>query len=195
MIGTFLGYRRPNGRVAIRNFLAVIAATDAANPVARRLAESIPEAVAVTPLYGRGQLGDDLLLSLQTMVGLGTNPNVYAVLVISLEPVAANRIAAEIAHADKPVEVLSIQGEGGTPRLFTAGVRILKGWARDARRLRREEMPLAHLTVGLECGGSDTTSGLVANPSIGLVTDRLIDAGGTAIFSEPVECLGGESIL
>lgn len=195
MTDTFFAYRRSDGRIAIRNFLAVISATDAANPVARRLAASVPEAVAITPLYGRGQLGEDLELSVRTMVGLGTNPNVYAVLVVSLEPVAANRIAKEIARVGKPVEVLSIQGEGGTPRLFTRGTRILRAWAREARRLRRERTRIAELSVGLECGGSDATSGLVANPAIGLVTDRLIGAGGTAIFSEPVECLGGEAIL
>ncbi|MFQ5657412.1 MAG: UxaA family hydrolase [Candidatus Methylomirabilales bacterium] len=195
MTDTLLVYHRPDGRVAIRNFMAVISASDAANPVARRLAGSVPEAVAITPLYGRGQLGEDFALSVRTMVGLGTNPNVYAVLVVGLEPVAAERIAQGIARTGKRVEVLSIQKEGGTPRLFGHGSQILHAWAGKAAHIRRQPATLAELSVGLECGGSDTTSGLVANPAIGLVADRLIDAGGTAIFSEPVECLGGEAIL
>src|SRR5690606_5827206 len=83
-----LAFSRPDGRRAIRNFIAIIAATDAANPVVRRLADAVPGCVAITPLYGRGQLGDDLALSVRTMIGLGSNPNVYATLVVSLEEAA-----------------------------------------------------------------------------------------------------------
>ena len=85
---TLSAFLRADGRVGIRNYLAVIAATDAANPVARRIAAAVPGAVAITPLYGRGQLGADLALSVNTMIGLGTNPNVYGALVVSLEAVA-----------------------------------------------------------------------------------------------------------
>jgi altronate dehydratase large subunit len=189
------GFRRKNGTVGLRNYLAVIAATDAANPVARRIAASVPGGVAITPLYGRGQLGKDLEQSINTMAGLGINPNVYAALIVSLEPVAGGRVAERIAASGKPVEALSIQGAPGTTRLQQASKAILDVWAADAARLVRTAMDPGELVIGLECGGSDTTSGIVSNPAIGIVADQLIDWGASVIFSEPVECLGGEDAL
>lgn len=192
---TLTAFRRADGRVGIRNYLAVIAATDAANPVVRRIAAAVPGAVAITPLYGRGQLGEDLALSVRTMIGLGSNPNVYGTLVVSLETVAGSRVADGIAAKATRCALMGIQEEGGTPRLFEKAVALLREWKRETDLLKRSPIALSELVVGLECGGSDTTSGLVANPAIGLLTDRIIDEGGTAIFSEPVECLGGESVL
>lgn len=192
---TLSAFRRADGRVGIRNYLAVIAATDAANPVVRRIAAAVPGAVAITPLYGRGQLGEDLALSVRTMIGLGSNPNVYAALVVGLETAAGSRVAEGIAQRGTRWAVMGIQEEGGTPPLFEKAVALLRDWKREADALKRSPIGLAELVVGLECGGSDTTSGLVANPAIGLLTDRVIDEGGTAIFSEPVECLGGETAL
>jgi altronate dehydratase large subunit len=188
-------YRRADGRVGIRNYLAVIAATDAANPVARRIAAAVPGAVAITPLYGRGQLGADLAQSVRTMIGLGSNPNVYGTLVVSLETVAGRRILEGVQSKTVHSALMGIQEEGGTPRLFEKAVALLRKWKLEADRLERTPVDLSDLVVGLECGGSDTTSGLVANPAIGLLTDGVVDAGGTAIFSEPVECLGGEPAL
>jgi altronate dehydratase large subunit len=189
------GFRRTDGRIGIRNYLAVIAATDAANPVVRRIAGAVPGAVAITPLYGRGQLGEDLALSVRTMIGLGSNPNVYGALVVSLEQVAGSRVAEGISPKVSRSALMGIQEEGGTPKLFERAVALLREWKREADALKRAPVALSELVIGLECGGSDTTSGLVANPAIGLVTDRIIDASGTAIFSEPVECLGGEAAL
>lgn len=189
------GFRRTNGAIGTRNYLAVIAVTDAANPVARRIAAAVPSAVAITPLYGRGQLGDDLELSIRTMAGLGANPNVYGVLTVSLEPVAGDRVAGLIAKAGTAVESLSIQGSLGTGKLQKTAYGILSEWEKQAARMRRTEFEPGELTIGLECGGSDTSSGLVSNPAIGLVSDRLIDWGAKVVFSEPVECLGAEDVL
>lgn len=191
----FKAYRRGDGRIGIRNLLLVMAVTDAGNPVARSIAAHVSGAVAVAPPYGRGQLGEDLEQTVRTFVGLGLSPNVYAVLVVSLEPVAGARVAESIARYGKPVESLSIQAEHGTQGVRRKGIRLLRVWERDAKRLSREKASFGELCIGLECGGSDATSELVSNPAIGIITDRLIDSGGTAIFSEPVECLGGEVIL
>lgn len=190
-----MAYKRPDGRRGIRNLIAVIGATDAANPVVRRLAAAVPDCVPITPLYGRGQLGADLEQSVRTMIGLGSHPNVYAALVVSLEKVAGSRVLEGIAAKGTRCAQMGIQEEGGTPAVFEKGVELLTQWRQDAVQLVREPAELKEFIVGLECGGSDTTSGLVSNPAIGLVTDLLIDQGGTAIFSEPVECLGGESSL
>ena len=195
MDDTWLGFRRADGAVGLRNILAVISATDAANPVARRLAAQVPDAVALTPLYGRGQLGDDLDLSIRTMAGLGLNPNVYAVLIVSLEPVAGGRVADLIARGGKRVASLSIQGECGTANVLAVGTKILEGWQAETAKLTRTPFAPSDLTIGLECGGSDASSGLVSNPAIGLVADRLVDAGARLVFSEPVELLGGEAAL
>lgn len=192
---SLMAYTRPDGRRGIRNLLAIVAATDAANPVARRLAAAVPDCVAITPLYGRGQLGEDLALSIRTMVGLGSHPNVYATLVVSLERVAGSRVYEGICAAGTPCEVMGIQEEGGTPALFEKGRQLLQQWHGEAQELQRQPAALSEFVIGLECGGSDTTSGLVANPAIGVVTDLIVDSGGTAIFSEPVECLGGEAAL
>lgn len=189
------GFRRKSGAIGLRNYLAVIAATDAANPVARKIAASVPGAVAITPLYGRGQLGADLELSINTMAGLANNPNVFATLIVSLEPVAGSRVAERIAGSGKPVEAFSIQGALGTANLQNASKKVLEAWAIDADRMARTAMDAGELVIGLECGGSDTTSGLVSNPAIGIVADQLIDWGAKVIFSEPVECLGGEDAL
>ena len=192
---TIMAYRRPDGRRGLRNYIAVIGATDAANPVVRRIAAAVPGCVPITPLYGRGQLGEDLAQSVRTMIGLGSNPNVFATLVVSLERVAGSRVAEGIRAAGTRCELMGIQEEGGTPALFEKAVPILQQWVSEASELRREPAALREFVIGLECGGSDTTSGLVANPAIGVVTDHVVDAGGIAIFSEPVECLGGEEAL
>ena len=192
---TIMAFRRPDGRRALRNYIAVIGATDAANPVVRRIVAAVPGCVAITPLYGRGQLGEDLLQSVRTMIGLGSHPNVFATLVVSLERVAGSRVAEGIRAAGTRCELMGIQEEGGTPALFAKAVPLLTQWSSEAMALRREPAALSEFVIGLECGGSDTTSGLVANPAIGVVTDYVVDAGGVAIFSEPVECLGGEEAL
>jgi altronate dehydratase large subunit len=129
------------------------------------------------------------------MIGLGTNPNVYGALVVSLETVAGRRVMEGISARTPRYALMGIQEEGGTPRLFEKAVALLGEWKREVDALTRSSVALSELVIGLECGGSDTTSGLVANPAIGLLTDRVIDEGGTAIFSEPVECLGGEAVL
>lgn len=190
-----MAYKRPDGRRGIRNLIAVIGATDAANPVVRRLAAAVPDCVAITPLYGRGQLGDDLAQSIRTMIGLGSHPNVYATLVVSLEKVAGSRVLEGIAARGTPCRQMGIQEEGGTPALFAKGVEVLKQWHAEAMTMKREPAEPGEFVFGLECGGSDTTSGLVANPAIGIVADHIADQGGITIFSEPVECLGGEASL
>lgn len=189
------GYRRPDGRVGIRNHVAVLAAADNVNPLARQLVAAEPGTVLVRASYGRGQLGEDFELALRTMAGFAAHPNVAECLIVSFEPESAARIAERATKHGRRCETLSLLKEGGFTNALARGREILKGLKRSAGMSVRTPIAAQELVVGLECGGSDTTSGLFGNPSLGAFTDLLIETGGTAVFSEPVECLGGETLL
>jgi altronate dehydratase large subunit len=192
---TLTGYRRASGEVGVRNIVAVMAAADNVNPFVRRLAHGVPGVCCIPASYGRGQLGRDFDITLTAMAGLAGHPNVAECLIISFEPESAERIADRVRARGRDTETLSLLAAGGQTRAVEAGVAMLNAMVQRAKRATRAPMAAADLIIGLECGGSDTTSGLVGNPSLGAFCDRVIDAGGTAIFSEPVECLGGEQLL
>jgi altronate dehydratase large subunit len=161
------------------------------------IAESVPGVAYLQNPYGCGQVGDDLKQTLNTLVGNGLNPNIGAVLVVGLgcESVDANKVADEIAKSGKPVETLIIQKVGGTLRTFKKGVNEVKKMIAAISKSKRKEAPLSKLIVGLECGGSDTTSGLISNPVVGLVSDKLISMNGTVIISEVPEFIGAEHLF
>lgn len=191
----FTGYRRADGRFGIRNHVVVISAMDNANPVVRRVAEQVAGAVPICPTFGRGQLGADYRQHVRTLVGLGTNPNVFGAVVISLEPDSARRVAEGIAATGRPVETLTLEDDGGPVAVTHAAVLKVLRLAQDAAEVGREPVPLSELVLGVECGGSDGTSGLISNPAVGLVADRVVAAGGTVILSEPTEWMGAEHVL
>ncbi|MCB1364486.1 MAG: UxaA family hydrolase [Rhodobacteraceae bacterium] len=191
----FLGYHRPNGQIGIRNHLAVVSAMDNANPVARRIAAGVRGAVPVTAAHGRGQLAEDLEQHDRTLAGYGAHPNVAASLVVSLEPTSAQALAERIAARGTPVEWIAIQTEGGTVNATARGIRILSRLAGVALAARREPAELRDLVLGLECGGSDALSGMTGNSTLGRVSDRVVEAGGTVILSETEEIIGAEHLL
>lgn len=190
-----VGYPRPNGTFGIRNFIVVMAAADNVNPLARHLARAVPGVVLVPASYGRGQLGRDFEITLDTMAGLAAHPNVAGCLVVSFEPESSARIADRARRRGRNVSTISFIECGGLEGTLERGRDILRDMQAAAQAMQPEPVPLGQLVVGLECGGSDTTSGLFGNPALGLFSDWIIDAGGTAIFSEPVECLGGEDAI
>jgi altronate dehydratase large subunit len=100
-----------------------------------------------------------------------------------------------IATAGKPVEIISIQETGGIRKAVARGREVVKRMAEAARKLRRTPMDISRLVVGMKCGGSDTTSGIAANPAIGVMTDMLIDAGAAVVMGEPIEAVGAEEAL
>ncbi len=189
------GYRRPDGSLGIRNHVAVIAAMDNSNSLVRRLATSVRGCVPVFCSHGRGQVGEDYQQHVRTLVGLGSHPNVAAALVVSLEPVTAGRIASGIQKSGRPAQTIALEEAGGTIKALEIGMRTLLEMSISASRLRRERGKVEELIIGVECGGSDGSSGLVSNPALGAVSDRLVQAGGTVIMSETVEWMGGEHIL
>lgn len=191
----FLGYARPDGSHGIRNHVAILAVMDNVNGIVRHLERLVRGTVAVPVWYGRGQFGADDTLFRRTQIGLGRNPNVASVLVISLERVSAEKVAAAIAESGKRVEHISVQDVGGTVEAIAAGMRHLISMVGEASRQRPEPVPLSEMILGVECGGTDTTSGIAANPALGHVADRVVEAGGTVYLSETSEWMGAEQVL
>lgn len=189
------GYLREDGRKGARNFVAVLAAADNVNPLVRQLAERVPGVMCLRASYGRGQMGDDFELALRAMAGLAAHPNIASCLVVSFEPESSIRIAERVAAMGRRVETLAFLKENGLEACIDKGEAILRNMIASAAKAKRVAMAPEELVIGLECGGSDTTSGLFGNPALGIFADRFVDAGGTAVFSEPVECLGGEELL
>lgn len=189
------GYRRENGRKGIRNLVAVLAAADNVNPLARHLAARNPGVVCLPASYGRGQMGRDFQVSLRAMAGLAAHPNVASCLVVSFEPESSERVAKLARKLGRQVATLSFLETGGLQECLDKGSEILRRMRQTTSLVQRVPLAVSELTIGLECGGSDTTSGLFGNPALGAFTDWIADHGGTAIFSEPVECLGGEELL
>jgi altronate dehydratase large subunit len=189
------GYMRRNGRKGTRNLVAVLAAADNVNPLARQLAARIPGVVCLPASYGRGQMGRDYEVSLRAMSGLATHPNVAECLVVSFEPESGERVAERANKLGRKVQTLSFLDCGGLNECLERGAPLLRELCKRAAGTQRVAIAAGDLVIGLECGGSDTTSGLFGNPALGAFTDAFIDLGGTAVFSEPVECLGGEALL
>lgn len=192
-----LGYRRPNGAFGVRNHIAVIPSVFCANHTAKLVASQVQGAIAFPHINGCGQHGKDLQQTIDTLAGIGRNPNFGAVLVIGLgcERVHAKDLAALIAETGKPVEYLNIQEKGGTLKAVEAGVRIAREFAFQLSLQQREPFPVSKLILGLKCGGTDATSGIAANPALGLAVDRIVEQGGTAFLSELAELLGTEHIM
>jgi altronate dehydratase large subunit len=189
------GYVRPDGRKGVRNLVAVLAAADNVNPLARQLALRVPGVVCLPASYGRGQMGHDFEVSLRAMAGLAAHSNVAECLVVSFEPESSHRVAERAGKLGRHVHTLSFLECGGLNECLERGGHLLRKACEQASHAKRGALTAAELVVGLECGGSDTTSGLFGNPALGAFTDEFVDAGGTAVFSEPVECLGGEELL
>jgi altronate dehydratase large subunit len=194
MSRTFQGYRRPHGPAGIRNQVAVISVMDNCNPVTRTICDAVAGTLPVTTLFVRGQFGADLDFALESLAGMGRNPNIAAVLLVGLEDSSTEDVARRIASSGKPVERVHLQPHG-TIECVAQGTRRAARLVREASRARRESCPVSDLIVGVECGASDTTSGLSCNPVIGRMADRLIDDGGTVIISETSEFIGAEHLF
>lgn len=172
-----------------------MAAADNVNPLAAQLAKAVPGVHLVPATFGRGQLGEDFDSTIRALVGLATNPNVAETLIVSFEAESSLRILEGIGRRGREAQYISLIETGGHTAALERGAKLLRDMLIRHGAAPRIAVPPSSLVVGLECGGSDATSGLVANPVIGRIADSLIDAGGTAIFSEPVELVGCEDAL
>lgn len=188
------GYRRENGRVGIRNHTVVLPVDDLSNAAAEGIASLVPGTVALPHAFGRLQFGADLELTFRTLIGIGSNPNVAAVVVIGIEPNWADRVAQGIANSGKPVHTLSIEGRGDL-KVITEGARIVKTFLQDASELVREPVQRSDILLTMKDGESDTTTGLGSNRATAYLVDQWVADGGTVVFGETSELTGGEQLL
>lgn len=193
----FMGYRRPDGRVGVRNYLAIIPSVFCANNAVRKISEAIPGSVPLYHVVGCAQVGLDLDITGRTLCAMGTHPNVGAVLIIGLgcERFRPDELYAAVKKAGKPVEMLVIQDEGGLTKTIEKGIALGKELMKKVQACQREECDTSELLIGTKCGGTDATSGLAANPVVGNMVDRMVAAGGSGILSELNELLGTEDML
>lgn len=193
----FQGYRRPDGRVGIRNHLLILSCDAYANVVARRISQAVQPSVAVMHQHGVNQAGEDAQQTFRTLAGTGRNPNVGGCLVVGMgsDVVDPHALAEAIAQRGKPVEVLDIPSVGGSVKAIEVGKKLAESLRERVAQAQTEECHVSDLIVSLECGGSDATSGLVSNPAVGAAADRVVWAGGTAMLSETTEIIGAEHIL
>ena len=195
---TFSGYRRDDGRIGVRNRVAVLPTSVAASAVADRIAADAGPRVTATPhQMGTEQPAPARERTARVLAGIGRNPNVGGALVVELgtEAVDASAVADEIAAVGTPVETLSIRDAGGTRAAVDRGGETAAALLGAASEARREPADASELIFGVECGGSDATSGIAANPAVGDACDRLVEAGGTSCVSETPEFIGAEHVL
>lgn len=192
-----MGYKRENGQFGVRNYLLILPTSVCATDTAEKIAAQVPGAVFVPNQHGCCQIGSDQEQTERTLEGFGKNANVGAVLVVGLgcDGIQADELAARIAKSGKPVESITIQKCGGTLKAISVGAEKAAAMAAALSTQVRVEGDVSDLILGMECGGSDPTSGLASNPSIGYVSDKLVSLGGSSILSETTEVIGAEHLL
>jgi altronate hydrolase len=211
---TFDGIVRSDGRVATRNYIGILSTVNCSATVARAIADRFrrdvfPEALADFPnvdgvvalTHGTGcgmDMDEAMTILRRTLGGYARHPNFGAVLVVGLG-CEANQISAllgaEGLHEGERLRTYNLQDVGGTAAAIARGVAIVRELLPEVDRVARQPVPVSHLTLGLQCGGSDGYSGITANPALGNAVDRLIAHGGTAILSETPEIYGAEHLL
>jgi altronate dehydratase large subunit len=193
-----MGYRRADGRTGTRNHVLVVPTVICASVVAERVAAAAaPVATPLPHLAGCGQLGPDMRVTHDTLGAYCAHPNVGAVLVIALgcEQVIAQSLAENARRHGKHAEIIAIQAEGGTVKATAKGTAIVQALAGELATQEREWCDASEIVLSLKCGGSDYTSGLASNPTLGRVADRLIELGGSAVLGEIAEIMGAEHLL
>jgi altronate dehydratase large subunit len=193
----FTGYRRANGTAGTRNHVLVFPTVICAAATAEMISRAVPGTVVVTHPHGCGHMGIETEHIVRSMSGFCANPNVAGVLLVGLgcELITPNVIAEKLAAYGQRYEVVNIQDEGGTTATIKKGRLLVEKLLKEAAKAVREPIDISELIIGTNCGGSDTFSGLTANPALGNACDRLVAEGGTTILSETPEMIGAEQVL
>lgn len=208
---TFEGFRRADGRVGTRNYIAIVSSVNCSATVAHAIArhfdrvglEDYPTVDGVAAFtYSGGcsisPAGDAYKVLQRTLAGYARNPNVGAVLLVGLgcESMQLARLMEDYNLNEGPaLKAFTIQDEGGTKASIAAGIAAVEELLYVAGMARRETVSASELVLGLQCGGSDGLSGITANPALGVAVDLLAAQGGTAILSETTELYGAEHLL
>lgn len=189
----FMGWRRENGRVGVRNHVVILPLDDLSNAACEAVANNIKGTIAIPHAYGRLQFGEDLELHFRTLIGTGSNPNVAAVVVIGIEEGWTGRVVEGIKKTGKPVTGFGIELHGDIDTIARAS-RIAKEYVQWASEQKREECDISDLWVSTKCGESDTTTGLASCPTVGNMYDKLIPKGIHGVFGETSEITGAEHL-
>jgi altronate hydrolase len=207
---TFMGIRRPDGRIATRNYIGILTSVNCSATVARMIADhfknnlrdypNVDGVVALTHKSGCGMAseGEATDVLRRTIAGYARHPNFFSSQLVGLG-CEANQInmllsAQGLKKSDK-LGAFTIQEKGGTRKAVETGISRVKEMLPEANKVKREAVPASHLMLGLQCGGSDGYSGISANPALGAAVDLLVRHGGTAILSETPEVYGAEHLL
>ncbi|MDD6135003.1 MAG: UxaA family hydrolase [Selenomonadaceae bacterium] len=194
----FYGYRRKEGRPGIRNHILILPTCACGSESCRIVASQVRGAVNIVFNTGCSDVAANTAMSQKVLMGFALNPNVYGVVIIGLgcETVPHAQLREKIqAKCSKPVVSFGIQEEGGTLKTMEKAVRAAREMAAEAGLQQKGKFPISELLLGIECGGSDATSGIASNPAVGNLSDRLVDLGASAMMSESIEWIGGEHVL
>lgn len=194
----FYGYRRKEGRPGIRNHVLLLPTCACASESCRIAASQVRGAVSIVFNTGCSDVAANTAMSQKVLTGFALHPNVYGVVIIGLgcETVPHAKLREKIqAQTSKPVVSFGIQEEGGTLKTIEKAVRAAREMAAEAGMQQKERFDISELLMGIECGGSDATSGIASNPAVGNLSDRLVDLGASTIMSESIEWIGGEHVL
>ncbi len=208
---TFQGIVRADGRVATRNYVGIVSSVNCSAHVSRMIAKhftdevlaEFPNVDGVVPIThrtgcGHASTGEPVDILRRVLAGYATHPNMFATLMVGLG-CEANQIndllAAQGLKRTDQLQTMTIQDTGGTGKTVREGIARIKEMLPEANKAFRQSVPASHITLGLQCGGSDGYSGISANPALGAAVDILVRNGGTAILSETPEVYGAEHLL
>lgn len=194
----FMGYKRPDGSVGIRNHVLILPTCACASETCRIVASQVQGTVNIINNSGCAEVKGNEEMTQKILTGFAANPNVYGTVVIGLgcENVPHLKLKEKIQKiTNKPIVSFGIQDEGGTINTIAKAVRAARQMVAESSLIKREPCDVSMLMMGIECGGSDATSGFGANPSVGNLSDRLVDLGASTMMSETIEFVGAEHIL
>lgn len=194
----FWGYRRAEGRPGIRNHVLILPGCACGSESSRIVASQVRGAVNIVFNTGCSDVADNTAMSQKILTGFACNPNVYGVVIIGLgcETVNHRMLREKIQKmTSKPVVSFGIQEEGGTLKTIEKATRAAREMASQAGLQQKELFDISELFLGIECGGSDATSGIASNPAVGELSDLLVDLGATTMMSESIEWIGGEHVV
>lgn len=197
----FMGYKREDGSLGIRNYVLILAVTHASHAAAYKIHENVNGTKVFVPEDEDGRSSRDRATIARVMIGLGRNPNVDSVLllcsnrVVAYEELSVSRISSEISKSGKEVRVLAMDECGGFYKMLGEGIRMAREMVWKASRTRRTMARFSDLFIGVKCGLSDATSGIAGNPVVGYMADQLVHSGGRFVFSETTEVIGAEHFI